>query len=149
MASTTHYITGLASWAKLFPHNKDKNEDFHGPGGAYTIDLIVDKEELESFSSTGARTTPRITEDGTVIKFKRKHDHAAIPAFGGPPQVVDADKQAWDGTLIGNGSTVECAYTVYDTKMGKGCRLEGVRIIEHIELPPMDGEDGGPAKLPF
>jgi len=148
MASTTQYITGTAMWAKVFAHNKDKNEDFHGPGGAYVVDLIVDKEELDSFVSTGARTTPKTTDEGMSIKFKRKHTHPTIPAFGGPPQVVDADKQAWDGTLIGNGSTLEIAYTVYDTKLGKGTRMEGVRVIEHIELPPMEG-DSGVAKLPF
>jgi len=148
MASTTQYITGTAMWAKVFAHNKDANVDFHGPGGAYVVDLIVDKEELDSFVSTGARTTPKATDEGMSIKFKRKHTHPTIPAFGGPPQVVDADKQAWDGTLIGNGSTLEIAYTVYDTKLGKGTRMEGVRVIEHIELPPMEG-DSGVAKLPF
>ena len=148
MASTTQYITGTAMWAKVFAHNKDANVDFHGPGGAYVVDLIVDKEELDSFVSTGARTTPKTTDEGMSIKFKRKHTHPTIPAFGGPPQVVDADKQAWDGTLIGNGSTLEIAYTVYDTKLGKGTRMEGVRVIEHIELPPMEG-DSGVAKLPF
>lgn len=149
MASKTYYITGQASWAKLFPYNMDKHEAFHGPGGAYTVDLIVDKEELDAFAATGAQTKPRVTDEGTSIKFKRKHDHPNIPAFGGPPQVVDADKQHWDGTLIGNGSTIEVAYTVYDTKKGPGSRLEGVRVIEHVELPPMDGEESGAAKLPF
>jgi len=148
MASTTQYITGTAMWAKVFAHNKDANVDFHGPGGAYVVDLTVDKEELDSFVATGARTTPKATDEGMSIKFKRKHTHPTIPAFGGPPQVVDADKQAWDGTLIGNGSTLEIAYTVYDTKLGKGTRMEGVRVIEHVALPPMEG-DSGVAKLPF
>lgn len=148
MASTTYYITGVANWAKVFAHNKDKNEDFHGPGGAYVTDLVVDKEELESFLATGARTAPKTTDEGTSIKFKRKHVHPTIAAFGGPPQVVDAEKKIWDGTLIGNGSTVEIAYTVYDTKMGKGTRMEGMRIIEHVALPEMDGEDAV-SKLPF
>lgn len=149
MASNTYYITGKASWAKLFAHNKDKNEDFHGPGGAYTVDLIVDKEELDGFVATGARTTPRPVEGGTSIKFKRKHVHPTIEVFGGPPQVVDAEKNAWDGTLIGNDSDIEVAYTVYDTKMGTGTRMEGVRIINHVELPPLEGGEGGAAKLPF
>ena len=148
MPSNTYYITGTAQWAKVFAHNKDKNEDFHGPGGAYVVDLIVDKEELDGFVSTGARTTPKTTLEGVTIKFKRKHTHPTIASFGGPPQVVDANKDAWDGTLIGNGSTVEIAYTVYDTKMGKGSRMEGMRVIEHIELPPMEG-DSAVAKLPF
>jgi hypothetical protein len=149
MASTTYYITGKANWAKVFAHNKDKNEDFHGLGGAYVTDLVVDKEELDGFVATGARTTPKTTDEGMSIKFKRKHSHPTITAFGGPPQVVDAEKNLWDGTLIGNGSTVEIAYTVYDTKMGKGTRMEGMRVIEHVALPEMDGEGAAPSKLPF
>ena len=149
MASNTYYISGTANWAKVFANNKDKNEDFHGPGGAYTLDLVVDKEEEDAFKATGARTSPKMTADGTSIKFKRKHVHPTISEFGGPPQVVDAEKNSWDGTLIGNGSTVELAYTVYDTKMGTGTRLEGVRIIEHVELPPMEGGGSGENNLPF
>lgn len=151
MASETHYITGKSHWAKVFPHSKDKNEDFHGPGGAYTIELEVDTEEHDKFIATGSRTKPRITEDGVLIKFKRKHTHPSIEVFGGPPQVVDADKNEWDGTLIGNGSEVEVAYTVYDTKMGKGTRLEGIRVLDLVELPPLEGaeEGGGSKRLPF
>jgi len=149
MASQTYKITGKSKWAKIFPHSMDKNEDFHGPGGAYTIDLIVEQEAKDTFVSTGARTTPKVTEDGVTIKFKRKHNHPTIDAFGGPPQVVDADSNDWDGTLVGNGSEVEVAFTVYDTKMGKGCRLEGVRVIDLVELPPLEDAEGGSKKLPF
>jgi hypothetical protein len=149
MASETIYITGTSSWAKVFPHSKDKNEEFHGPGGAYTLDLYVEKEELDKYVATGSRSKPRVGEDGMYIKLKRKHTHS-IDAFGGAPQVVDADKNEWDGSLIGNGSLLECAVTVYDTKMGKGTRLEGIRVIEYVELPPLDDAEGGrQKKLPF
>ena len=149
MAATTIYLKGAAQWAKVFPHNKDKNEDFHGPGGAYVLDLVVDKEELEKFTASGSRTSPRTTDEGVVIKCKRKHNHATIDAFGGPPQVVDADGNDWDGTLIGNGSEVEVALTVYDTKVGKGTRLEGVKVLNLVELPPLDDAEGGQKRLPF
>ena len=148
MASTMNKMTGTAMWAKVFPHNKDKNEDFHGVGGAYVLDLIVDQQGEQEFKATGARTQPKVTDEGVAIKFKRKHTHH-IADFGGAPQVVDADGNDWDGTLIGNGSTVEVAYTVYDTKMGKGCRLEGVRVIDLVELPPLEDGEGGAKKLPF
>jgi len=149
MASKTYKLTGTAMWAKVFPHNMDKNEDFHGPGGAYTIDVIVEQEAKDEFVATGARTSPKVTDEGVAIKFKRKHNHPSIADFGGAPQVVDADSNDWDGTLIGNGSTVEVAYTVYDTKMGKGCRLEGVRVVDLVELPPLEDGEGGAKKLPF
>jgi len=149
MASSTYKLQGKAMWAKVFAYNKDKNEEFHGPGGACTIDLIFEKEELDAFIATGARTTPKVTDEGMSVKFKRKMTHGTIADFGGVPQVVDADRNPWDGTLIGNGSLVEVAFTVYDTKMGTGCRLEGVRVIEHVELPPLEGGEGGEKKLPF
>lgn len=148
MASTTVYLKGKAQWAKVLPHNKDKNEDFHGPGGGYTIDLYVEKEELEKYTATGGRVNPRTTEDGILLKLRRKHTHN-IADFGGAPQVVDADGNDWDGTLIGNDSVVECAVTVYDTKMGKGTRLEGVKVLELVELPPLEDAEGGQKRLPF
>lgn len=149
MASETIYLTGKAQWAKIFPHYKDKNEDFHGPGGAYTLDLLVEKEELDKFTATGSRIRPRVTDDGVTIKLKRKAEHP-IADFAGPPQVVDVDKNEWDGTMLGNGTEVEVAVTVYDSKMGKGTRLEGVRVLDLVELPPLeDAEGGGAKRLPF
>ena len=149
MASEMIYLKGKANWAKLFPHYKDKNEDFHGPGGAYTVDLIVEQEELEKYTSTGGRVRPRVTDEGVVLKLKRKHTHH-IEDFGGTPQVVDKDGNDWDGTMLGNGTEVEAAITVYDSKTGKGTRLEGVRVLDLVEMPPMeDAEGGGAKRLPF
>ena len=150
MASQTVYLTGKAKWAKVLPHNKDKDENFHGPGGAYTLDLYLDKEEQDKFVATGTQSKPKVGEEGVFFKIKRKHTHPSIEAFGGPPQVVDADGNDWDGTLIGNDSTVEVAVTVYSTKMGNGTRLEGLKVIDLVELPPLDdAEGGGQKKLPF
>lgn len=149
MASTLVKLKGKANWSKIFPHFKDKNEDFHGPGGAYTIDLVVEQEELEKYTSTGGRIRPRVTDEGVVIKFKRKHQHP-IEDFSGPPQVVDKNSDPWDGTMLGNGTEVEVAVSVYDSKMGKGTRLEGVRVLDLVEMPPMeDAEGGGSKRLPF
>lgn len=145
MATTELKLTGKAYWAKVFESNKDSNEDFHGPGGAYTIQLVVEQDMLDAYAATGGRIQSKVTEQGVCLNFKRKHTHHIEP-FGGPPQVVDAESQPWSGTIIGNGSTVEVALTVYDTKMGKGTRLEGVRVVESVELPEM--EEKAP-KLPF
>lgn len=151
MATQTIKLQGKANWAKLFEGNRDKNEDFHGPGGAYTIDVLLEKEELDKLTASGSRLKPKLMDDGISIKFKRKHLHAGgIEHLGGPPQVVDVDGNDWANTLIGNGSEVEVAVDVYDTKMGKGTRLTGVRIIDLVELPPMEGgESSGAPRLPF
>lgn len=152
MASKTIYLTGTAEWAKVYENNRDMNEGFHGPDGAYTIDLIMDKENMDELAATGSRLSSKADEAGLRVKFKRKHTHPTIPAFGGAPQVVKGDTRDDTETftsIIGNGSTVEIAVTVYDTKMGKGTRLEGVRVIDLVEYEsPEDGEERQPA-LPF
>ena len=150
MTTETVKLTGKASWAKIYEGNRDKNEAFHGEGGAYTIDVLLEKEELDKLTASGSRLKPRLSDDGISIKFKRKHIHpAGIKALGGPPQVVDAEGNDFSEWL-GNGSTVEVAVDVYDTKMGKGTRLTGVRVVEFVAPPEREeGEEGGAPKLPF
>ena len=148
-------VIGTAKYAKVFPRNKDNNEDYHGPGGAYTIDLLMEKEELDKFTKSGSRLKPNLTEDGVSVKFKRKHNPptrkngSPIEEFGGPPRVVDHENKPWDDTVsIGNGSVVEVWFTVYDTRKGKGTRLEGIRVIEHVPYET-DGEYESGVRLPF
>lgn len=148
MASTMHNVTGEARYPKLFTSNRDMNEDFHGPDGAYTIDVLLGKEELDKVTKSGSRLKPKVVEDGIAIKFKRKHTHPTVEALGGPPKIVDADEKEWDNSVfIGNGSKVEVYFEVYDTKLGKGTRLAGVKVLELVEYE--GGEGGGGAKLPF
>lgn len=145
-------LTGEAHWAKVFEHNKDKHEAFHGPDGAYTVDMLLDKEELDKLTQAGSRLKPKITEEGVVIKFKRKHTHpAGISELGGPPRVVDSEGNPWEGGLIGNGSKVQIIVEVYDTKMGKGTRLEALKVVDLVEPPQRDEAEGQEAKpaLPF
>ena len=140
-------VTGIAQWAKVYPHNKDKNEDFHGPGGAYTIDVLLDKEELDKVTASGCRVKPRLTEEGITIKFKRKETHVGgIDALGGAPRVVDEEGNDFTN-LIGNGSKVTVFASVYDTKMGKGTRLEAVQVLDLVEFETEEGTSG--VKLPF
>lgn len=150
--STTQLIEleGIANWAKVFEFNKDKNEEFHGEGGAYTLDVQLEKEELDKLTESGSRLKPKLGDDGISIRFKRKHIHpGGITDLGGPPKVVDADKNPFpEGTLIGNGSKVRVYVTVYDTKLGKGTRLEGVQVLDLVEYES-ENDGGGGVKLPF
>lgn len=148
MTKKTHdfFIEGTAQWAKLFEHNKDDNVDFHGEGGAYTVDVLIDKENMDKFTESGSRVKPKLGEDGISIRFKRKHNHPTIPELGGPPKVVDAEGNDWDPEVaIGNDSKVRVAFSVYETRMGKGTRLNAVRVLELVEY---DGETSGETKLP-
>ena len=152
MANTMHSVTGTAMWAKVFEGNRDMHEGFYGDcGGAYTIDVLLDKEELDKFTKSGARSKPRITDDGISVKFKRKHEHFSVPALGGAPKVADAEGEPWDPTkFIGNGSKVEVWFDVYPTKMGNGTRLVGVKVLELEEFEGGEGSGGGDTdNLPF
>lgn len=140
-------LEGTLYWAKLFERNKDPNEDFHGPGGGYTVNVVLEKDQLDKLTKSGSRLKPSMVDEGISIKFRRKHTHS-IPEFGGPPRVADADKNLWDESVnIGNGSKGKVYVSVYETKMGKGTRLEGVQVTELVEYE--SSSEGGGIKLPF
>jgi hypothetical protein len=50
------------------------------------------------------------------------------------------EKDFEDPTRIGNGSTVTCKISVYDTQLGKGHQLEAVRVEELVEYVKTEGE---------
>jgi len=148
MASERIYLRGKAMWAKPFERNRDRGEFYEATDGVTSIDLLMEKEELDKLKASGSRLRPKVTDDGLSVKIKRPWIHAGgIEDFGGPPQVVDADGNDWDDSVsIGNMSDVEVAVDVYDTQMGKGTRLAGIKVLDLVEYES-EGE-GGP-RLPF
>ena len=149
MATELVELEGIASWAKVFGFNKDNNEEFHGEGGAYTIDVLLEKDQLDKLTKSGSRLKPKIGDEGISIRFKRKHLNPVEPLWGGPPKVVTADKYPFPGeTLIGNGSKVMIYVTIYDTKLGKGTRLEGIQVLDLVTFESEEGMGGG-VHLPF
>ena len=152
--ATVHVVEGILNWAKLFDHNKDTHEGFFGDcNGAFTVDVLLDKENMDIHSASGSRGSPRITDEGLSVKYKRKNEHPSVPALGGPPKVVDSEEVLWDPTKsIGNGSRGKVWFEVYDTKMGKGTRLMAVKVLDLVEYERPVGEDGEPIsdnRLPF
>lgn len=146
MATKRVYLTGKAHWAKLFERNRD-TADFHKEtDGVTSVQLELDQSEYEKLKEVGSRLRPKVMDDKVMVNIRRPWVHLAIEEFGGPPQVVDADGQDWDdGVSIGNMSEVEVAVDVYDTKMGKGTRLAGVRV---LDLVPYESEESGEPKAP-
>ena len=152
--ATVHMVEGTLSWCKLFEHNKDTHPGFFGDcDGAFTIDVILDKENMDTHSASGSRGSPRIADEGLTVKYKRKNLHPSVPALGGPPKVVDSEEKPWDpAKSIGNGSKGQVWFEVYDTKMGKGTRLMAVKVLDLVEYERPVGEDGEPVsdnRLPF
>lgn len=131
MPATTHYFNGTCYWAKLNIHNLDTYNDKKSA----QIEVVLDKDQLKALKATGSKLQPKLMDDGTLrVRFKRQYDHP-IDDFGGLPTVIDSSGVPFND-LIGNGSKVTIKVTVYDSKMGKGTRLESVRVDELVPYDP-------------
>lgn len=129
MATKTYYFEGAGMWPKLA-----KPDDYNGVE-KYKISVVLD--DLDLLKGSGVRLRTKTTEDGEMVTFSRPVEGRTMPdgstLGGGKPLVVDSDGNPWDETrLIGNGSRVRVKVSVYDTRMGKGHRLEGVQVLEYI-----------------
>jgi hypothetical protein len=144
MPTTYHKFTGKAKWAKIYDP-----EEFRGSTN-WKIDVYLDKKELKARADAGIQSKVYEDEEGSYVNFKRpltKVIKGVLNEFH-PPKIYDKDgtvlvdyKKSKDGSawervgipvLIGNGSTVEVDVAVYDTQMGKGQRLESIKIIDLI-----------------
>ena len=145
MATRKVTLTGKAHWAKVFPENRDM-KGFEGAyeecDGAYTIEVALEKDQLDKLKAAKSAKKPVLKDDGTLrIKFVRKHKDKFDWA-GGPPKVVDSDDDPWDfdsNGFIPNDSEVEVLVSVYDTSYRPGTRLEEVKVLEVAKM-----EDGVP-----
>ena len=129
MAKATYiYITGIGNWCKFYEHNKDS----FGDKEFYSVDMLLDEDNAKRLSATGAKQKLLVQEDGLVkVKIRRNHENP-IPEFGGPPVVMDIEGKPFTD-LIGNGSKLTLKLCVYNSKFGKGVRLEKVRIDELVK----------------
>ena len=139
MATKTIELHGILEWAKLFEGNRDNGEYDVETDGATTVDIIMDADALKVMKEAGVRKQekPDLEGRGARVKFKRPwKDKFDRTWAAGPPKVYAPDGSPWtpeDG-LIGNGSIGVVYVDVYDTKMGKGSRLAGVQVIDHVSF---------------
>ena len=149
MATRKVVLTGIAEWAKVFEDNRDL-KGFEGAyeefDGACTIDMILDKENMDRLSASRSmkKGSPDAEGRGTRVRFVRKFI-TGRDWDSGSPVVVKSDGTKWDmdvDGLIGNGSTVAVTLSVYDTsrKSIVGTRLDRVKVLEHVK-PPSDDDD--------
>lgn len=150
MATTTIELHGIFEWAKVFESNRDMGEFDVETNGACTVDLIMDDDNFQKMKDAGVRKQGKPDPDGrgTKVKFKRGfEDKFGRDWAGGTPTVFKPDGGAWDidsDGLIGNGSIGVVFLDVYDTKMGKGCRLSGVQVIDLVTFESEGGAPSGP-----
>lgn len=149
MATVVHVLEGDLHWAKVTESRRDM-EGYQGAykecDGAYTVDLHVSSDEKQEFEKLG--TSKRFNyvpeTDKWRIRLVRKHDDRR-PEWGGPPQISLPDGHDPEDTLIANGSKGRIAVSVYDTKMGKGTRMERIEVTDlQVYEPPEDSRDNIP-----
>ena len=137
MAANQYYISGTANWARL----REDNMDEYGGKQFYSMVLELDEASEILLKESGSRLKVARNEANKYqVKLRRNHVNEAIPEFGGPPEVIDNTGAPFSG-LIGNGSKVTAKIVVYDTKMGKGTRLEKVRV---DDLVVYEGKNDAP-----
>lgn len=157
----TFEVWGEFRYARVFPQNRDKEgpkgSGWDKVGGMYTVDIIVDKENANIIRDSGSALKIRsnmdkgaeFLEDGQyLVRFRRAHEHK-IADFAGPPVVELADGTTIDpaeGIGVGNGSKGYLQFTVYETELQNGTRLEGIQVIEWHQYPLATGHGAAFAK---
>ena len=126
MASKQYLFRGKAVYPMLF------KPDNYGGAERWKIGVALDDDSLLLFKNTGLRL--KVGELGgfdNVVTFRRptqKTFNGEVVEFD-PPKVEGVP----EGAAVGNGSEVEVVVTVYDTRMGKGHRLESVKVTKLVE----------------
>jgi len=148
--------TGTVEWAKIFPQNMDTADKVDHPkvkeklekcGGEYSMNFYPDDPDgfAAELEANGIDMAPmghkRMKEkDGRVFtKLARKHI-GPFEEAGGPPKVVDDDKNPWnmdENGEIGNDSKVGVVLEKY----GSNIRLAAVQVLELVEFESPDVED--------
>ena len=142
MSTTFHYLSGKVFWAKV----RKPDEKY----GNYTLNLVLDEPSTQVFKASGMTMQRKEAEYGTYVTFRRPHQKAIrdeMVTFG-PPLLINKDDTEFEG-LIGNGSEVTIKVSVYDTKQGKGHRLEAVKVNQLVVYqPPANGAPVAPSGFP-
>lgn len=125
MANEFLYLRGKAKWAQLFKPDQEYDN--------FKINMYLDDSSWALFDEAQLQLEPKTDEDGKYVVFRRpnyKQMKKELVHFGAP-KVVDKDGAPFIET-VGNGSEVVIKVLVYDSKKGKGHRLEAVQVIEHV-----------------
>ena len=156
MATQYFTVEGITEYAQVtkgfeavkFDYNKTPREELTLEQMELKLTLEMDEENLEVFQKSGSR---KKVKDGSKVEFVRDPSREFGGKEDGYPLVVlgEDGREQYKGS-IGNGSRVSVFFSVYDSKAGKGTRLEGVRILDLVEYDPEAGLfDDESKELPF
>lgn len=144
MASKKVVLEGIANWAKVFEGNRDL-EGYKGAfketNGRTSINLLLDKDNLDLLQKSGTMKRPKPSADGLFeVKVDRKWE-TGRDWDSGAPQVFRADGNPWDVNVdgyIGNGSRVKVMVIVTEFP-DKGVTSTRLEMIKVLDLVPYEG----------
>jgi len=149
MATKYINLKGKLKWTQ----NIQNADEFRGTKFWKATLYDLDEESQKAFKESGIRIVPREDKDGDLLYTFRRHCEKMIKgevvSFD-PPAYVDAEGK--DVTVrVANGSEATVNVAVYDAgMMGKGHRLQGVKVTKLIEyVPDEEPAPGGVDKSIF
>lgn len=133
----TNYINlkGKLKWTQNI-----QNADEYGGNKFWKVTMYdLDEESMKAFKASGIRIRPKEDKDGdTLYTFRRpcsKQIKGEMIEFD-PPAYVDNEGNPVT-VRVANGSEATVNLAVYDAgAMGKGHRLQGVKVTKLIEYVP-------------
>lgn len=106
----------------------------------YKANFYLNPKSWSLYKDSGLRLKTYNDEMGDYVQFKRRKDQiiGGKPEYMGPPKVffeegIEPTKD------IGNGSSFRATVSVFDTRNGKGHRLERVIITDLIKFEASGG----------
>ena len=125
-------IKGNAHWASITSPNTTFDSD-----GVWTIDVgNLDEKNKKIAQADGISVKNKNDDRGDFVTIKRKV-RRKDGNLNKAPEVVDAQKRAMIGTLIGNGSEVNVLYSTYEWEFGgKSGVSADLRAIQVTNLVP-------------
>jgi hypothetical protein len=140
MATKFYTWTGTINWPKLTEEFKDTKYD---DNGIYSVNFYP--TNFEAVKESGIQVEPKMDKETGDLYFKLSRKHMQVFKNEiktlGPPE-VRYNREPYTGA-IGNGSKVTVNVGIFDTKKGKGHRLERVTVNELVEYvsTPKDEDD--------
>lgn len=150
MGTQIFKFKGIAMWAKV--HNPDAKYE------RYCVDAFLTDKSWELFKKSRLQLERKegkytdaagVEAVGEYVRFGRpiqKLFGKELVEFG-PVVVKNAQGQKIDD-LVGNGSDCEFTVTVFDTRKGKGHRLDELKVLNLVEYNKVIGEDDLPEEAP-
>ena len=127
-------IDGTAYWASI----KTPNTTFEP---VYTVNLVVEQEVADDFTSRGHNVKQMDEGPALVIKRKVNGPNGMIRTS---PRLLDQNKQEVN-LAVGNGSKVRVQCNEYEWEYagntGKSLDLQAVQIIDLVEYKAEDGSE--------